>query len=128
MLGCLPKSKESTHENGPIEMVPEPHEHLRLEYEGEKEFFEISNDALWNHLVFKKGGRLMGGQQVYEEKFGGEGCVMANSKEWEIFFNRDKKQIVDFAISKISNDTTKTYIHTCPFFTAMEGEVAVYGL
>lgn len=128
VFSCSTKSKEIDQENSRIELVPEPDKHLRLEYEKNKEFFGMSNDSLWNHLVFKKGGCLTGGQHVYEGKFGGEGCVMSNSKEWEILFNRDKKQISDFLISKISNDTTKTNIHTCPFFTAIEGEVAVYGL
>ena len=87
----------------------------------------MTNDSLWNHLVFKKCGCLTGGQYVYEGKFGGDGCVMSNSKDWKIFFNRDKILITDFLVDKISNDTTKTSI-TCPFFSSIEGEVAVYGL
>jgi len=128
LISCKSELKENNQENSRIELLPEPDKQLRLEYEKNKEIFEMSNDSLWSHLVFKKGGCLTGGQHVHEGNFGGEGCVMSNSKEWDIFFNRNKSEITEFLIEKISEDTTKTYIHTCPFFIAMEGEVAIYGL
>ena len=124
ILSCSTKSEKENQ----IELLPEPDKHLRVEYEKNKEIYGMTNDSLWNHLVFKKGGCLTGGQHVHKGRFGSEGCVMTKSKEWQIFFNRDKKEISDFLINKISDDTIKTDIHTCPFFTAFEGEVAVYGL
>jgi len=129
IFSCKSDLKENNQENKRrIELLPEPDKQLRLEYEKDEEIFEMSNDSLWNYLIFKKGGCLTGGQHVHKGKFGGEGCVMSNSKEWDIFFRRGKRQITKFLINKISDDTTKTNIHTCPFFSAIEGEVAVYGL
>ncbi len=83
---------------------------------------------MWQYLVFTKGGCLTGGQYVHQGEFGGEGCVMSNSKEWDNFFGRDKQEITQFLINKITSNPAKTLIHTCPFFEAMEGEVAIYGL
>ena len=104
----------------------EKHRHLKTEKN--KALFEMTNDKLWNYLVFENGGCLTGGQHVYGGKFGGEGCVMSESDDWKIFFERDKSQISNFLIAKIIGDTTKTSIHTCPFSNATEGEVAIYSL
>jgi hypothetical protein len=128
LIACKSELKENNHDNSRIELLPEPDKQLRLEYEKNKEIFAMSNDSLWNHSIFTKGGCLTARQHVHEGNFGGEGCVMSNSKEWDIFFNRNKSEITKFLIDKISENLTKTYIHTCPFFNAMEGEVAIYSL
>ncbi|NBC09211.1 MAG: hypothetical protein GVY26_18625 [Bacteroidetes bacterium] len=127
-LSCSANRNEKNQENSRTERPAEPDKHSTIHHEEDKGIYEMTNDSLWNHLVFKKGGCLTGGQYVREGRFGGAGCVMTNSKGWEIFFNRDRNEISDFLISKISDDTVKTHIHTCPFFYAIEGEVAVYGL
>lgn len=119
---------ESKENNTTNELISNPNKNSELEYEIKSKIFETSLDTLWYNLVFIEGGCLTGGQHVQKGIFGNEGCVMTNSKEWETFFSLDKKLISDFLISKISDDTTETNIHTCPFFTAIEGEVAVYGL
>jgi len=131
LFSCNSELEENNQENSSVELLPKPE--IQLSLENEKcteafEMFEMSNDSLWNYLVFIEGGCLTGGQNIHNGKFGGEGCVMSNLKEWDIFFSRDKMQITKFLINKISDITTETEIHTCPFFTAMEGEVAVYGL
>ncbi|RBA28664.1 hypothetical protein [Flavobacterium tibetense] len=128
IFSCISKSKENNVENILKESSSESKEKSRIGSIKNNYFLEISIDTLWNNLIFKKGGCLTGGQYVYNDKFGSEGCVMSNSEDWEIFFNKDIKIISNFLINKISDDTTKTNIHTCPFFTAMEGEIAVYGL
>ena len=80
----------------------------------------------WNQLVFEKGGCLTGGQHVHDGIFGSEGCVMMN-EEWEAFFQNDERDLSFFLIGLMA-DTTETHIHTCPFYSARNGEVAVYAL
>ena len=89
----------------------------------------LSLDSLWQTLVFEKGGCLTGGQRVINGKFGGERCVLTNDPRvnWEPFFMHPKKELTEFLIAKFT-DTTTTNIHTCPFYTATNGEVAVYCL
>ena len=82
--------------------------------------------ALWDSLLFEAGGCLTGGQYVKSDDFGGMGCIMSTSMRWATFFETDS--LAEFLIDKITNDTTKTKIHTCPFFNATEAEVAVYAL
>lgn len=89
---------------------------------------DLEIDTLWNHLLFKKGGCLTGGQYVQNGEFGNEACVMSRTKEWKDFFKIDKNVLSDFLINKIIADTAETRIHTCPFMLATEGEVAVYAL
>ena len=89
---------------------------------------KINLDSLWKSLLFKEEGCLVGGQYVYDGRFGGEGCVMSTSEDWKLFFSLDKKKITDFLITKITANTTKTKIHTCPYEDALEGEIAVYSL
>ncbi len=122
LFNFAPKPKESSG----IELFQETDLNTRLE--NKKVVFETSIDSLWNHLVYVTGGCLTGGEYVDKRGFGGEGCVMSNSKDWDNFFNQDEKEITTFLIEKISDDTIKTKIHTCPFFGAIEGEVAVYSL
>jgi len=89
-------------------------------------FENLSVENQWE-LLLKVGGCLTGGQYCINGKCGGEGCVMSKSKYWRTFFARPKEETVEFLINEIS-DTTKTKIHTCPFFTAKTGEVAIYSL
>jgi len=89
---------------------------------------EVNLEKLWKSLLFKEEGCLVGGQYVYDGRFGGEGCVMSTSEDWKLFFSLNKKQITDFLITKITANTTKTKIHTCPYDDATEGEIAVYAL
>lgn len=84
-------------------------------------------DSLWNKLAFEKGGCLTGGQYSYNGVFGGEHCVLTDDAEWKRFFTYPQKELSEFLISKMS-DTTATRIHTCPFYHATAGELAVYCL
>ncbi len=68
-------------------------------------FNEMEIDSLWNFLLFKQGGCLVGAEYVSNGKFGSEACVMSASPSWKNFFDRDKQEIQDFLLSKISNDT-----------------------
>jgi len=98
-----------------------------LEYEKNQRFFQMSEDSLWQYLAFEKGGCLTGGQYGRNGVFGGEACVMSRAKEWEIFFGREEKILTHLLLSKMA-DTSTTRIHTCPYFNAREGELAVYAL
>lgn len=90
----------------------------------------INLDSLWQVLVFEKGGCLTGGQRVHDGSFGGEGCVLTDDFKgngWKSFFSQPKEELKDFLIPQLA-DTSTTRIHTCPFFKATNGEVAVYCL
>jgi len=89
-------------------------------------FENLSVENQWE-LLLKIGGCLTGGQYCENDKCGGEGCVMSNSKYWKTFLVRPREETVDFLINEIA-DTTETKIHTCPFFAAKTGEVAIYSL
>lgn len=91
-------------------------------------FTEMGIDSLWNFLLFKQGGCLVGAEYVSNGKFGSEACVMSASPGWKNFFSRDKQEIKDFLLSKISNDTSESKIHTCPNRNSIAPEVAVYAL
>jgi hypothetical protein len=87
-------------------------------------------DSLWKLLVFDQGGCLTGSQHVSNGVFGGEGCVMTESRkndDWQKFFMQPKSILIPFLINQFK-DTTQTKIHTCPCFLATNGEVAVYAL
>jgi len=87
-----------------------------------------SISKLWDILVFENGGCLGGEQYVIENQHKKEERSLVFSKnEWSNFSNNDIKKLTDFLITKLG-DTTKTKIHTCPFFTATNGEMAVYSL
>jgi hypothetical protein len=93
---------------------------------------EVSLDSLWQELVYEKGGCLIGGQRVVDGKFGHEMCVLTSTRnatraDWTPFFEHSDEELTDFLIQQLS-DTSKTRIHTCPFFVATSGEVAVYCL
>ncbi|CAL2101705.1 conserved protein of unknown function [Tenacibaculum sp. 190130A14a] len=80
----------------------------------------------WNFMVFEKGGCLGGTQYVTEKKKEIPTMVFSET-EWKKFAKNDKVELTEFLISKLS-DTTKTKVHTCPFFRATNGEMAVYSL
>jgi hypothetical protein len=87
-----------------------------------------SISELWNILVFEKGGCLGGEQYVNETEFKREEKPLVFSEtEWKKFSNNDKGKLTEFLITKLS-DTTKTKVHTCPFFGATNGEMAAYSL
>jgi hypothetical protein len=87
-----------------------------------------SISELWNLLVFEKGGCLGGEQYISEKEFKKEERQLVFSEmNWKKFSDKDKGKLTDFLINKLS-DTTKTKIHTCPFFAATNGEMAVYSL
>lgn len=97
-----------------------------LEKPSKNTFDSLSIDSLWQ-IVKDKNGCLTGGQNFVNGRFGNEGCIMTNSKEWKALFNKPKKELTKFLLTKLEKtDTTK--IHTCPFFLATEGEIAVYTL
>lgn len=82
----------------------------------------------WNFMVFEKGGCLGGEQYVTDKDFKPEQKPLVFSDlEWKTFSKNDKTELTEFLITKLS-DTTKTQIHTCPFFRATNGEMAVYSL
>ena len=80
----------------------------------------------WNFMVFEKGGCL-GGTQYVSEKKREIPTMVFSEKEWKKFAERNKTELTEFLISKLS-DTTKSNVHTCPFFGATNGEMAVYAL
>ena len=87
-----------------------------------------SLSELWNVLVFEKGGCLGGEQYVSETEFKREEKPLVFSEmDWKKFSDNDKGKLTEFLITKLS-DTTKTKVHTCPFFGATNGEMAVYSL
>ena len=96
---------------------------------GQIEQDSISLDSLWHELVLKKGGCLTGGQRTRDGKFGSEACVLTDNRrvDWSPFFAHPEEELREFLISKFA-DTSKTRIHTCPFYSATNGEVAVYCL
>lgn len=124
---CLGTDSAPNEVASRLELIPEPDRKLRLEHERKSPFLAMATDSLWQYLVFEKGGCLTGGQYIAEGRRDERNCVMTAAKEWEIFFHRSQHELTDFLLSKLS-DTTTTKIHTCPFFHASEGEVAVYAL
>lgn len=83
---------------------------------------------LWNLLVFEKGGCLGGEQYISNTESKREKKPLIFSEiDWKKFSENDKEKLTEFLITKLS-DTTKTKIHTCPFFEATNGEMAIYSL
>ena len=80
----------------------------------------------WNFMVFEKGGCLGGGQYFKETKREIPTMVFSET-EWKKFSNNDIGKLTEFLITKLT-DTTKTKVHTCPFFGTTNGEMAVYSL
>lgn len=87
-----------------------------------------SISELWNDLVFEKEGCLGGEQYISEKEYKKEERQLIFSEmSWKKLSKKDKGKLTEFLITKFS-DTTKTKIHTCPFFKATIGEMAVYSL
>ncbi|MGG8495458.1 hypothetical protein ACQY1Q_03505 [Tenacibaculum sp. TC6] len=85
-----------------------------------------SIEGQWNFMVFQKGGCL-GGTQYVSDKKREIPTMVFSENEWKKFMKNDKKELTEFLITKLA-DTTKTKIHTCPFFSATNGEMAIYSL
>lgn len=85
---------------------------------------EITHE--WKRLC-RKGGCLTGGQYCRGEKCGNPACVLNYELDWQIFLKRPRNELVPFLLDQFS-DTSQTQIHTCPFFNATKGELAVYCL
>ncbi|WP_053993047.1 hypothetical protein [Mangrovimonas sp. TPBH4] len=82
----------------------------------------------WNFMVFEKGGCLGGEQYISDQTFQREPKRLVFSEiEWKNFAKNDKTKLTEFLVGKLA-DTTKTKIHTCPFFGATNGEMAIYSL
>jgi hypothetical protein len=90
------------------------------------EFELLEIDSLWKILKVKD-GCLTGGENIKNGKFGNQGCVLTNSSEWKAFFKKEKVSLTKFLVNKLGSRDS-TYTHTCPFFNATEGELAVYAL
>ena len=86
----------------------------------------VSIAEQWNLMVLEKGGCLGGGQYFKETKREIPTMVFSET-EWKKFSENDKRKLTEFLITKLS-DTTKSKVHTCPFFEATNGEMAVYSL
>ena len=83
---------------------------------------------LWNILVFEKSVCLGGEQYISETEFKREeNPLLFSDADWKYFSDNDKRKLTKFLITKLS-DTTKTKVHTCSFFLATNGEMAVYSL
>ncbi|MGX1930627.1 hypothetical protein [Flagellimonas sp. 2504JD4-2] len=90
--------------------------------------YQDSIPELWNLIVFEKGGCLGGGQYVSDKVYTQEPKPLVFSEnDWKRLAKRDKTKLTEFLITKLS-DTTRTKVHTCPFFSATNGEMAVYSL
>lgn len=83
-------------------------------------------DSIWNKIIHQN-GCLTGGQYHKDGKFGNEGNIMDRSEKWKKFYQLPKDSLTYFLLSKF-DITDSTSIHTCPFFNATEGELAVYAL
>jgi len=94
--------------------------------EKEENLKKVSIDSLWN-IITQKSSCLTGGQYETNGEFRSEGCVMEETKEWEILFEKPKKILTEFLLTKLEKTET-TSVHTCPFFLATEGELATYAL
>jgi hypothetical protein len=124
---CKRHNSNNETENENSDQVEVLNGRERIKNELFKNWSDLSIDSLWGLLTIRHGGCLTGGQYIRDGRFGSNGCVMARSFQWEIFFEQDTSQLVNYLLSKLS-DTTTTKIHTCPFFEATTGEVAVYAL
>jgi len=85
-------------------------------------------DRLWSHLI-QINGCLVGRQ--YERPLlwflKVEGCVLHEHPDWKLFFSYPKKELTQFLVTRLDK-TNETQTHTCPFYNATEGELAIYSL
>lgn len=92
-----------------------------------KQYSELEFKQKWDSLCLIK-GCLVGGQRIWQGKWGGEGCAFSLDKSWQEFvFKTDKKGLTEFLINQIP-DKTQSKLHTCPFDLASKGELAIYCL
>lgn len=92
-----------------------------------KQYSELELKQKWDSLCLVK-GCLVGGQRIWQGKWGGEGCAFSLDKSWQEFvFKTEKKGLSEFLINQIS-DKTQSQLHTCPFHLASKGELAIYCL
>lgn len=85
-------------------------------------------EVQWEELVYQKGGCIGGMQyahQPHNEQL--ELPLLFSSTSWKILAQLDNSHLFEFLLSQFS-DTTKTKVHTCPFFAATNGEMAVYAI
>ena len=87
---------------------------------------EIKLDSIWNILI-KTDGCLVGGQYSVDNGKPVEGNVMDENIQWRTFLETPKKELTEFLLTRMDKADT-TSVHTCPFFNATEGELAVYSL
>ena len=87
-----------------------------------------SISEMWNKMVYEKGGCL-GGQQYVKGSTPNRKIksLVFSESDWRKFSANNKTLLTEFLISQLS-DTTQTKVHTCPFFNASNGEMAVYSL
>ncbi|WP_146106244.1 hypothetical protein [Aureicoccus marinus] len=85
-------------------------------------------EAEWEELVYQKGG-CIGGMQYAHQPLGDEmeEYLVFGMSSWKVFVKQENNHLFEFLISQFS-DTTKTKVHTCPFFIATNGEMAVYAI
>jgi hypothetical protein len=98
-------------------------ETLKLRFQN----FETLPMAKQWDLLTEFGGCLVGGQYCSNGTCGGEGCVLTKNKYWLYFLNSVSQSKIDFLINRMG-DTTDTNLHTCPFYSTKQGEIAVYSL
>lgn len=88
-------------------------------------------ESKWEELIFEKGGCLGGDQYVSEtsdKKANYNPKPLVFSGEiWSQLRTFNKYDLTELLINKVQ-DTSQTKVHVCPFFTATEGEMAIYAL
>lgn len=88
---------------------------------------ENNIEGLWENIVFKKGGCLVGKQYYRTGASKRIGPGVFRSHQWLELVKKDKNALCSFLLSRLDSNE-KTKVHTCPFFDASEGEMAVYAL
>jgi hypothetical protein len=92
----------------------------------------------WKRLLGKS-CCLLGRQYCFKGKKGKRHCTIDylvpkdrdgacfNRKRWRDYLLAKRHRVATFLLTRLSS-TKKTQVHTCPFLSAVEGEVAVYAL
>jgi hypothetical protein len=80
-------------------------------------------ETLWNTL--SNTNSCLTGLQHIGKKSPSDSKLIVNDTKWKAIITQPKKSITPFLISKLK-DTTKTQLHTCPFFRTRSNELAVY--
>ena len=87
----------------------------------------VNLDSLWAKLLVTRGGCLVGLQDYQANEAPVMACVLYGSPGWQQFLKTEPTVLGPFLLEQLG-DTTTTQIHTCPFFSASAGELAVYCL